>query len=118
MPIYTYQCNVCGSQIERRQGFHDAPLTMCDACGGDLRRTLHSVGIVFKGSGFYNTDYRRSGNGSSSASTSDGATKSTNGDSGSSSTTSDSKSGEAASSASSGSSSTSTSSSSGSEKKS
>ncbi|MCC7106438.1 MAG: FmdB family transcriptional regulator [Chloroflexi bacterium] len=64
MPLYTYACGACGQEIEKRQGFHDAPLTTCDACGGELRRVLHPVGIVFKGSGFYNTDYK---NGSSKA---------------------------------------------------
>lgn len=58
MPLYTYACRACEREIERRQGFHDAPLTECESCGGDLRRVLHPVGIVFKGSGFYNTDYR------------------------------------------------------------
>src|SRR5581483_9039050 len=47
---------------ERRQSFSDAPLTTHDACGGSLRRVIHPAGIVFKGSGFYNTDYK---NGSS-----------------------------------------------------
>src|SRR5207237_169576 len=58
LPIYTYKCQDCGADLEKRQGFDDAPLTTCVACGGRLRRTLHSVGIIFKGSGFYNTDYR------------------------------------------------------------
>ncbi len=118
MPIYTYQCNVCGSQIERRQSFHDAPLSICEACGGDLRRTLHPVGIVFKGSGFYNTDYRRSGNGASGSSTSDGATKGTNGDSSSASTSSASSKTEATSSSSSDSGSASSTTTSGDDKKS
>jgi putative FmdB family regulatory protein len=50
--------------LEKRQSFSDDPLTTCEACGGSLRKLLHPVGIVFKGSGFYNTDYR--GNGSAS----------------------------------------------------
>jgi putative FmdB family regulatory protein len=78
LPIYTYQCQACGTALERRQSFSDAPLTTCEACGGALRKMLHPVGIVFKGSGFYNTDYR--GNGatktpeSAKADGSDGAT--------------------------------------------
>lgn len=60
LPVYTYACAACGQEIERRQSFSDAPLTVCDTCRGSLRRVLHSVGIVFKGSGFYNTDYRGS----------------------------------------------------------
>ena len=58
MPIYTYQCQACGHVLEKRQSFTDAPLTSCETCGGELRKLLHPVGIVFKGSGFYNTDYR------------------------------------------------------------
>ena len=61
MPIYTYQCQACGTILERRQSFSDAALTTCEACGGALRKMLHPVGIVFKGSGFYNTDYRGNG---------------------------------------------------------
>jgi putative FmdB family regulatory protein len=64
LPIYTYECQSCGSTIERRQSFSDDPLTTHDECGGGLRRVIHPAGIVFKGSGFYNTDYK---NGTSSA---------------------------------------------------
>lgn len=63
MPIYTYECQSCGSSLERRQSFSDEPLTIHDECGGGLRRVIHPAGIVFKGSGFYNTDYK---NGTSS----------------------------------------------------
>ena len=74
MPIYTYACAACGAEIERRQSFSDAPLTVCESCGGSLRKVLHPVGVIFKGSGFYNTDYKKSsGNGSAAAS--DGASK-------------------------------------------
>ncbi len=59
MPIYGYRCNACGAEVEKRQSFHDDPLTTCETCGGSLRRVLHPVGIVFKGSGFYNTDNRK-----------------------------------------------------------
>jgi len=63
LPIYTYQCQTCDDDVvEKRQSYSDAPLTTCQACGGELRKMLHPVGIVFKGSGFYNTDYR-GGNG-------------------------------------------------------
>jgi putative FmdB family regulatory protein len=64
LPIYTYECHSCGSTLERRQSFSDDPLTTHDECGGGLRRVIHPAGIVFKGSGFYNTDYK---NGTSSA---------------------------------------------------
>ncbi|MCC6176310.1 MAG: FmdB family transcriptional regulator [Chloroflexi bacterium] len=62
MPIYTYECQSCSETLEKRQSFSDAPLATHDICGGPLRRVIHPAGIVFKGSGFYNTDYK---NGSS-----------------------------------------------------
>ena len=58
MPIYTYVCTACGAGIERRQSFSDAALTTCEVCSGQLRRVVHPVGVIFKGSGFYNTDYK------------------------------------------------------------
>ncbi len=60
VPIYTYTCTSCNAMIEKRQSFSDAPLTVCDACGGNLRKVIHPVGIVFKGSGWYVTDSRKS----------------------------------------------------------
>ena len=63
MPIYTYECQSCNGTLDRRQSFSDDPLTTHDECGGDLKRVIYPAGIVFKGSGFYNTDYK---NGSSS----------------------------------------------------
>jgi len=59
MPIYTYRCENCGIQFERRQKFSDAPLTRCPECNKkSLRKVYTPVGIVFKGSGFYATDHR------------------------------------------------------------
>jgi putative FmdB family regulatory protein len=58
MPLYEYACSGCKSQIEVKQSFADAPLTTHDGCGGQLRRVLRPVGIVFKGSGWYITDSR------------------------------------------------------------
>jgi putative FmdB family regulatory protein len=69
VPIYSYTCTSCNAMIEKRQSFADAPLTVCDACGGTLRKVIHPVGIVFKGSGWYVTDSRKS----TSSSVSDGA---------------------------------------------
>ncbi len=61
MPIYTYRCENCGVQFERRQKFSDDPLTVCPECEKDaLRKVYLPVGIVFKGSGFYSTDNRSS----------------------------------------------------------
>ena len=65
MPTYQYTCTECAEPLEVVQKFTDAPLTMCGACGGRLRKVFSPVGIVFKGSGFYRTDSR---NGSSSVS--------------------------------------------------
>jgi putative FmdB family regulatory protein len=64
VPTYQYTCTGCGEPVEAVQKFSDAPLTVCAACGGRLRKVFSPVGIVFKGSGFYRTDSR---NGSSSA---------------------------------------------------
>jgi putative FmdB family regulatory protein len=64
LPIYTYACTACDAEIERRQSFSDPPLTTCESCGGSLRKVLHPAGVIFKGSGFYNTDYKKSSNGS------------------------------------------------------
>jgi putative FmdB family regulatory protein len=85
VPTYQYTCTECGEPVEAVQKFTDEPLTMCDACGGRLRKVFSPVGIVFKGSGFYRTDSRK---GPVSAVTSD----SSSGDSGSSSSASSSSS--------------------------
>ncbi|WFE96236.1 FmdB family zinc ribbon protein [Micromonospora sp. WMMD987] len=61
MPTYQYACTACGHQLEAVQSFSDAPLTECPACEGRLRKVFNSVGVVFKGSGFYRTDSRASG---------------------------------------------------------
>ena len=58
MPTYQYACTECGHQLEAVQSFTDAPLTECPECSGQLRKRFSSVGIVFKGSGFYRTDSR------------------------------------------------------------
>ncbi len=61
MPTYQYACTECGHQLEAVQSFSDAALTECPECQGKLRKVFNSVGIVFKGSGFYRND-SRSGN--------------------------------------------------------
>ncbi|GAA1735800.1 FmdB family zinc ribbon protein [Luedemannella helvata] len=58
MPTYQYACTACGHQLEAVQSFSDEPLSVCPACEGKLRKLFNSVGIVFKGSGFYRTDSR------------------------------------------------------------
>jgi putative FmdB family regulatory protein len=66
MPIYGYQCGACGHELEVMQSMSDAPLRTCPECGGALRKLLYPVGVQFKGSGFYTTDYRNGSNGSRS----------------------------------------------------
>ena len=66
MPTYQYACTACGHQLEAVQSFTDEPLSDCPSCDGRLRKVFNSVGIVFKGSGFYRTD-SRSGEGKSSS---------------------------------------------------
>ncbi len=60
MPTYTYRCNNCEYQFDIKQRMADDPLTDCPECKTEhsLRKVLNSVGIVFKGSGFYVTDSR------------------------------------------------------------
>jgi putative FmdB family regulatory protein len=60
MPIYVYACTNCGERTEAKQRFDDPPLAVCPHCGGKLRKMYSPVGVVFKGSGFYSTDAKRS----------------------------------------------------------
>jgi len=59
MPTYEYECESCEFRFERKQGFDEEPVAMCPKCGGKSRRVIHSVPIIFKGSGFYITDSRK-----------------------------------------------------------
>ena len=59
MPTYEYRCKACGHELEIVQAFTDDALTRCEVCGADqLRKVFGSVGISFKGSGFYKNDSR------------------------------------------------------------
>lgn len=60
MPTYEYLCTECGDRKEVVQSFTDDSLTICEVCGGKLRKVIFPVGIQFKGSGFYSTDRRAS----------------------------------------------------------
>jgi putative FmdB family regulatory protein len=80
VPTYQYACTACGNQLEAVQSFTDEPLTECPVCEGRLRKVFSSVGIVFKGSGFYRTDSRAAS--SASASSSESASKNGSKDSG------------------------------------
>jgi putative FmdB family regulatory protein len=73
MPIYGYRCSNCGHEFEIQQRMSDQPLKACPKCQGKLSKILYPVGISFKGSGFYTTDY---GSGkSAAAASSNGAAK-------------------------------------------
>ena len=61
MPTYDYQCRKCGHTLEYFQSFSEPDLKKCPKCGGKLNRLIGmGAGIIFKGSGFYETDYRSS----------------------------------------------------------
>jgi putative FmdB family regulatory protein len=78
MPLYEYQCDACAHRFEVIQKYSDAPIDTCPKCAGSVKKLFSSPAIQFKGSGFYITDYARSGS---------------KGDSGSGSSTSNSESG-------------------------
>jgi putative FmdB family regulatory protein len=82
MPTYGYRCGNCGHQFEIVQRISEEPLTTCPKCQGKLSKVLYPVGISFKGSGFYTTDYKDAGktlagssNGSASSSEGSGESK-------------------------------------------
>lgn len=60
MPIYLYQCDTCGLRFEKLQRMTDDPVTDCPECDGHVHRVIQPVGVIFKGSGFYVTDNRKS----------------------------------------------------------
>jgi len=59
VPIYEYECGVCHCHFERKQRFDEEPVAICPRCEGKARRVIHSVPIIYKGSGFYTTDHRK-----------------------------------------------------------
>jgi putative FmdB family regulatory protein len=75
VPTYQYACtNPDGKhEFERVQSFTDAPVSECPECGVPVRKVYGSVGVVFKGSGFYRTDSRKSSSASESAGSSSGS---------------------------------------------
>jgi len=75
MPTYEYACTSCGHHLEVVQSFHDEPLTTCPDCGESLRKVFGSIGIAFKGSGFYKTDSRSGSSWSAASAGGDGASK-------------------------------------------
>lgn len=79
MPTYAYACKDCGHQFDAVQSFSDDALTECPQCQGALRKLFNSVGVVFKGSGFYRTDSRSGASSSNGAATSSSSSSSTGG---------------------------------------
>lgn len=66
MPTYGYRCTSCGHQFEVFQRMSDDPVETCPNCQGRVIRILYPTGVVFKGSGYYSTDYKGSGSSGSS----------------------------------------------------
>ena len=86
MPRYDYKCTSCSTEFELVQTFQEAGKGVCPECSGAGQRVFHAVPVIYKGSGFYTTDYGRpkrpSENGSkdaASSKTSDSSSKSTEG---------------------------------------
>lgn len=59
VPIYEYECTSCGRRFERKEGFDAPAVNTCQACRGQAQRVISSVAVIYKGSGFYTTDYKR-----------------------------------------------------------
>ena len=60
MPTYEYRCLSCGYYFEKFQSIHDEPVKTCPKCGGKVQKLISSgAGLIFKGSGFYITDYKK-----------------------------------------------------------
>jgi putative FmdB family regulatory protein len=75
MPLYEYQCDACAHRFEVIQKFSDPPIDVCPKCGGAVKKLLSSPAIQFKGTGWYITDYARSGSTSSAESKSETKTE-------------------------------------------
>src|SRR6266849_5722479 len=67
MPLYEYECDVCGHRFEVIQKFADAPIETCPSCGGPVRKLQSAPAFQFKGSGWYVTDYARKDQGKETA---------------------------------------------------
>ncbi len=68
MPTYGYRCRSCGNEFEILQKISDPPLKTCPKCAGKLDKMVYAAGIIYKGSGYYNTDYKSGSKGSEKAS--------------------------------------------------
>lgn len=83
MPTYSYRCRDCDVAFDIQQSFDEDSLTECPQCQGSLRKLFNTVGVVFKGSGFYRTDSRGPGSSSPGSSSSGDSSSSGSGGSGS-----------------------------------
>jgi len=90
VPTYSYACTECDDRFDAVQAFSEDALTTCEKCSGRLRKLFGSVGVVFKGSGFYRNDSRESAKSSSNGTAKSSASSSSDG-SGSSDTSSSSE---------------------------
>jgi putative FmdB family regulatory protein len=80
MPTYDYECTACANRFEAQQHMSDPPLSTCPQCGGAVRRVLSgSIGIAFKGAGFYRNDSRSVEGPPKAKPAADGASKPTDG---------------------------------------
>ena len=61
MPIYEYECEKCGNRFEEIQKFSDPPIEKCPKCGGPVHKAQSAPAFQFKGTGWYVTDYAKSG---------------------------------------------------------
>jgi putative FmdB family regulatory protein len=84
MPTYSYRCTECDNAFDIHQAFTDDTLTVCEVCGGKLRKLFNTIGVTFNGSGFYSTDSRSGGSSPGSGAKSSGSSGSGSSGSGSS----------------------------------
>ena len=80
MPRYDYRCTACGHQFELRQSFDSDPVAECLKCGAPSNRKIHAPPVIFKGSGWYVTDYGK-GRGNNGLSADRSEAKSSDGES-------------------------------------
>ena len=79
MPLYEYECNDCEHRFERIQKFSDPLVSICPACGGEVRKLLSSPAIQFKGTGWYVTDYAKKPSGAAGSDGKDDGQQGANG---------------------------------------
>lgn len=81
MPTYSYRCRDCEVAFDIQQSFDEDSLTVCPECDGALRKVFNTVGVVFKGSGFYRTDSRAGAGASAGAASGSSSDKGSGGSS-------------------------------------